>query len=145
MVLRKRERACTKFGDVVLDSDAFGEGFSFTLPNGKAKYNTWCGVFFTFSLYFVIAVYGLMKLGKVVNFGDSTIIKSTEDSFFDADFKWNATSGMSFAFGITAYDGNQEPIDDPDYGRVVARYKTWGFDDYTSYSEPIPTKQCTKD
>ena len=67
-----------------------------------------------------------MKIFKVMNFGDSTIIQSISDSAFTADFQWNSTEGgLQFAFGVTAYDGNIEPIDDETYGRVVARYQTW--------------------
>ena len=53
---------------------------------------------------------------------------------------------MQFAFGVTMYDSNAEPIDDPDYGRVVARYASWGLGGSgTTISMPIPTKPCTKE
>ena len=52
---------------------------------------------------------------------------------------------MQFAFGITAYDSNQEPIDDPTYGNVVARYASWGLGEGpgTTISDPIPMKECS--
>ena len=54
---------------------------------------------------------------------------------------------MQFAFGVTAYDSNAEPIDDPDYGQVVARYASWGLGggSGTDVSIKIPTKPCTKE
>ena len=53
---------------------------------------------------------------------------------------------MQFAFGVTAYDGNIEPIDDETYGRVVARYQTWGLVDAvgSGLSDPIPMKPCSR-
>ena len=55
--------------------------------------------------------------------------------------------GMQFAFGITHYDSNQEPVDDESYGRVVARYATWGlpgFPSGTTVSDPLPLKRCSE-
>ena len=143
--MAKKETACSKVGEIVKDRDAFGETFSFTLPNGKEKYTTWCGLIFTATIYIVLIVYGQMKLGKVVGWGDSAVVESREDSYFNSSFVWSSDEGMQFAFGITAYDGNQEPIDDPDYGSVVARYVTWGLDDDVpgTQSTPIPTRYCT--
>ena len=34
---------------------------------------------------------------------------------------------MQVAFAITAYDSNQDPIEDPRYGTLKAYYKTWGL------------------
>ena len=31
------------------------------------------------------------------------------------------------AFGITSYDSNPEPIEDPSYGILKAYYKSWGI------------------
>ena len=52
---------------------------------------------------------------------------------------------MQLAFGITHYDSNQEPIDDLDYGEIVARYQTWGLGQEmgSGMSDPIPIKRCT--
>ena len=49
---------------------------------------------------------------------------------------------MQFAFGITAYDLNQDPIDDPTYGNVVAKYVSWGFGE-DNLNDPIPMKPCS--
>ena len=120
--MSKKNNACDKVGEIILDRDAFGEGFAFTLPNGKEKYTTWCGVLFTAIIYALIVLYGVMKLGKVTGYADTQIIESKEDSFFDSDYIWSSQDGMQFAFGITAYDDNEEAIEDLDYGQVVARY-----------------------
>ena len=140
--------ACDTFKDNLLDLDKFGEGFTFKLPNGKETTRTWAGVFCTMIIYALIVLYAGMKVFKVTNYGDSTIIQSISDSKFTADFKWTSSEddGMQFAFGVTAYDSNQEPIDDPTYGRVVARYQTWGMGGEmgSGLSDPIPMKKCSR-
>ena len=70
-------KACGKLEEILLDRDAFGQGFSFTLPNGKETYNTWFGTIMTFLLYCVIAVYATMKMQKVWGYGSSDINYST--------------------------------------------------------------------
>ena len=70
---KPRSPACEKLSDAFLDRDAFGQGFTFTLPNGKETYNTWCGVFLTFFIYIILGGYGYMKLHKVIEWGDSSV------------------------------------------------------------------------
>ena len=52
--------------------------------------------------------------------------------------------GIMFAFGITAYDSNQEIIEDPTYGTLKAYYKTWGLGESGTNFEPLATSQCTR-
>ena len=50
---------------------------------------------------------------------------SSVDAFFDSDYVYSGQLG--FAYGLTAYDSNPEPIDDPSYGVLKAYYKSWGI------------------
>ena len=70
---------------------------------------------------------------------------STRDSFFDTDFEFTTDTGLMIAFGLTAYDDNLEPIEDPRYGELKAYYKTWGMNDAlgVEFTE-LPTVPCTK-
>lgn len=71
---------------------------------------------------------------------------SIMDSYFESDHTFKDTDGLMLAFGITAYDDNQESIEDPRYGRLKAYYKTWGLDDSESgvtFTE-IPSSYCTR-
>ena len=52
---------------------------------------------------------------------------SVRDSHFDSSFEFTTNEGMMLAFGLTAYDDNQEPIDDAQYGTLKAYYKSWGL------------------
>ena len=65
---------CENLKDNILDLDKFGEGFTFKLPNGKETTRTWIGVGCTVLIYAVLVLYGTMKIFKVWQWGDSTII-----------------------------------------------------------------------
>ena len=54
---------------------------------------------------------------------------SVEDSYFNSSYVFSTDDGLKFAFGITAYDSNQEVIEDPDYGEIKAKFYGWGLDD----------------
>ena len=48
------------------------------------------------------------------------------DSHYDEDYVFGLDkkdNGFQIAFGVTAYDSNQEMIDDPDYVTLHARLK----------------------
>ena len=50
-----------------------------------------------------------------------------------------------YSFGITAYDGNRESIEDPSYGVVKPYYKTWGIKgDSGTHFEELPTRECSE-
>jgi len=51
---------------------------------------------------------------------------------------------LKYAFGITAYDSNQEPIEDPTYGVLKPYYKSWGIKGTAGADfEPVPYHSCT--
>ena len=54
---------------------------------------------------------------------------STRDAYFDTDHEFNSDKGLQFAFGITAYDDNRNPIEEPEYGTLKPYYKSWGIND----------------
>ena len=51
---------------------------------------------------------------------------------------------MQYAFGITAYDSNQEPIEDPSIGVLKPYYKSWGIKGPGVDFEELPTRNCTE-
>ena len=62
------------------------------------------------------------------------------DQVFPDDIENLQHDNFQLAFGITAYDGDTEPVEDPRYGRMLARYYTWGLGD--SYQD-IETHVCS--
>ena len=54
----------------------------------------------------VILAYGMQKGVKVFEYGDSLILESKIDSFFDYNFIFSSDKGLNFAFGISSYGSN---------------------------------------
>ena len=49
------------------------------------------------------------------------------DHVFPDDIENLQHDNFQLAFGITAYDGDTEPVEDPRFGRMLARYYSWGL------------------
>ena len=51
-----------------------------------------------------------------------------------------------YAFALTAYDDNQESIEDPSIGILKPYYKSWGLKDDSGEIdfELLPTRNCTQ-
>ena len=86
-----------------------------------------------------------MKAGKVWGYGDSNVLEYKVAAFYDHDFVISADDHINFAFAVTDYTNDQEPIDNPDMGEIVSHYMTWGMvkEIGTTISEPLPTKRCS--
>ena len=66
---------------------------------------------------------------------------SERDSYYSSDHEFTTDEGLMIAFGITAYDDNQEPIEEAQYGFLNAYYKSWGIESDTGVSfEPLPVE-----
>ena len=80
---------------------------------------------------------------KLLAFDETDIMFSVTDSFFDTDEIYSR--GLSYAFGISAYDSNPDPIEDPSYGVLLPYYKTWGIvAGGGAHFEPLPLRECTE-
>ena len=60
---------------------------------------------------------------------------SMKDTFFSPEYLFSSDEGMQFAFALTAYDNNRDPIDDPSYGKVSAKIVSWGLGEGQSFNE----------
>ena len=74
--MKRKETPCSKIEGKVLDYDKYGQGFNFTLPNGKEKYGSWIGFTLSMLINILILVYGIQKGMNVIEHGDSSIIYS---------------------------------------------------------------------
>ena len=73
---------------------------------------------------------------------------STQDSFFDLDYKFGFEQGFNIAVAFTAFDDEKEYILKPEIGKIVYRQYTWGFeaeDHYKLTQDYLPTHVCTKE
>ena len=112
-----------RFADKMLEFDAFQENYRFRLPQGKVAFQTCKGCFCTVFLAIALGLYGLLQAFKLITFDETDVMVSSRDKYFDDEFIFK--KNLWFAFGITAYDSNQTITEDPTYGRLVARHRSW--------------------
>ena len=129
-------------GDSIVKFDAFAAPFTFILPNGKAAFRSCKGCTMTILLLLILLFYGAMQSINLFTFDETDVMVSQRDAYFDADQIFS--EGLMYAFGITAYDSNREPIEDPSYGVIKPYYKSWGIKTSSGvHFEELPTRQCT--
>ena len=88
-------------------------------------------------------MFAFMQSIKLLTFDETDVMLSARDSYFDYNDEYS--ENLAIAFGITAYDNNQEIIEDPSYGVLNPYYKTWGFEDSVGVEfEPLKTRPCTE-
>ena len=107
--------------DKILGVDTFGEAFNFKMPGGEDTYKTGLGAFFTLIVLIVLIFYGGLQIQRLAIYGETVVTMSLRDSFFNPEEIFPDEieliySDFNVAFGFTAYDANQERIDDPAYG-----------------------------
>ena len=66
---------------------------------------------------------------RLIVFGESIVTMSVRDAHYTTNDTISSDNGLQFAFGLTAYDGNREIIEDPRYGTVNAKYVEWGLEE----------------
>ena len=108
--------------------DIFRSQFKFQLPNGTTSVTSYPGICATFLLVLLTISYGILNIIELASFGQSTIRLDEIDYHYNDSYVFDLDKkpGLNIAFGFTHYDNNPEPIDDPDYGEVIAEIKTWG-------------------
>ena len=130
--------------DKLLKYDSFAETFAFKLPEGKDSFRTVKGCILTVLLILTCIFYGTMMSIKLQAFDETDVMYSVVDAFYDADFV--QSDNLAFAFGLTAYDSNPDPVEDPSIGVVNAYYKSWGLDESIGGIkwELLPVRDCTE-
>ena len=84
-----------------------------------------------------------MQSAKLLAYEETDVMVSTRDSFFDAEFEFS--DNLAYAFGVTAYDDNREPVEDPTIGVLRPYYKSWGLKGVQAKGvsfDPLPTREC---
>ena len=80
-------------------------------------------------MWSVLFLYGGLQLHRLTVFGETLITSSVKDSYytketvFPDDIEDRLFDNFNIAFGLTAFDGDEEPVDDLKYGRIFARYQ----------------------
>lgn len=144
--MERKENRCSRVGrrtrDKVLENDVFAEKFEFRLPEGKETFYTVKGCLSTVILLMALVFYGTIRFVKLQTYDDTDIMVSSWDSFYKPSYVH--TDNLMFAFGLTVYDSNPEPVEDPSIGVLKPYYKSWGIKDTGGVDfEELPTRNCT--
>ena len=135
-----------RFSSKVQEFDAFAHAFRFRLPNGEKEYRSWKGVCFTLVLAVTLSVYGLMQLNKLFEFDETDVMVSTKYAYFEDDFVYS--EDLWYAFGITSYDNDRNPVEDPTIGVLKAFSKSWGgidgSDEHGVKWTELSVRECTE-
>ena len=108
-----------------LSTDRFANQVTFTHSGGSLFYRTNLGAALSLCLYCMLLLYGMRQVNKIYQYNDTIIFESTSMSHYTYHDKFSTKSGLQFAWGITAYDSNQEFIEDPDIGLMHAFTYGW--------------------
>ena len=53
-------------------------------------------------------------------------VRTYDEGYFNSSHILSSYDGIQFAFAITDFDSNELISEDLDYGRVVAKIRSWG-------------------
>ena len=124
--------------------DTFGESFAFKLPGNKTKHGTPLGCCFTALLVLTLLFQTMLKGSTLVNFDETTLNQHEEQDYFNSSSVFSSNDGFKVAFAITAYDSNQTITEDPSYGVVQAKYRSWGDEIVSKEQAELTTHPCSE-
>lgn len=76
-------------------------------------------------LTIALLMYGGMKSIELATYDETDIMVSQREAFFSTDKTFS--DGLWYSFGLSEYNSDREPIEDPSYGVLTPYYKTWGL------------------
>lgn len=86
---------------------------------GKVTISTYTGALLSFAIFFVMLIYGALKMIILISRANPNVSTYTEVNFFNSDDILNLRdSGLRVAFGIEGYLDN-ELKDDPRYVKTL--------------------------
>ena len=88
--------------------------------------------------------YGFLKYQIMSEYDDTSIMVSIKELEYNDTQILTDRMNFNVAFGITYYDGDKEPIENPNIGTMKAIYREWGLGDYSGVLETeLETRPCT--
>ena len=96
--------------------------------------------------YLIVLSFGAIHVLELKNFGKSTLRLNNIDYYYTDEYSFDLDKkpGFNVAFGITYFDYNFEMLDEPDYGEVVAKIKSWDKETLIYWSD-VKIRPCTKE
>ena len=65
------------------------------------------GSIFSIILFIIVGMYTFQKANIMIRREDDYVMTSTQDSFFDLDYKFDFEKGFNIAVAFTAFDNNK--------------------------------------
>ena len=110
---------------------------------------SWGGALCSLFLFITITAYSFQKLDVLFNGRDVDLIVSMKTNALQSHDEFDASMGLNFAAALTAYDDNEEPIDDPTFGELVFNHHKWGRNSdgsiFASGRYRIKSHRCTSE
>ena len=98
--------------------DVYRQSFNFLLPDDKPYYNSLVGSIMSLFTVIVLLSYGIFKIIKMNQGEDYKINQVTHVFYYESGYGFKSEDGFQVAAGVTSYDGDPNPIEDPEIGEV---------------------------
>ena len=117
------------------------------IDKGHSIMTTSVGSIFSIILFIIVGLYAFQKTNIMIGKTDDYVMTSTQDSFFDLEYRFGFEQGFNIAVAFTDFNGKTENILTPDIGRIVYRQYTWGSDADNQFltQDYLPTHVCTNE
>ena len=123
--------------------DSNAEGFQFTVKGSDSEVRTICGALTQILSLVILVSYAATKYNVMMNYGDTNVMVSRRDYFYDNSVSRSDELGFNVAFGLSDFDGSEKFIEDPDYGTLKAKLRMWGLEDvYGTVVEDLKFRRC---
>ena len=112
--------------------------------SGESSVNTCLGSILTLFLLAGVIFYAYLKVVIMYQYGDTHIMFTQLDYFYDNDYVASDRLGFNIAVGLTKFDDSTEFLEDPYYGTIEAEVREWGLNDRAVPSHSELVQRCTK-
>ena len=124
--------------------DIFADVFNFEVKNRSQRVKTVLGSLISISVLCCVVIYGYLKYVVMKEYEDTSIMSSSREYYYSDNDILTDKMGFNVAFGLTEFDGKSDYIEDPDYGTLVAKYRSWGLSESAGTGVSIVSqRRCT--
>ena len=146
IALEEGDFSCGSFEQKILMFDLYEKPFNFLMPDHRDRYRTILGSFLSILTFVLVLLYAGYKFGNLVNYEDYKLMKFEQENFYPMREPFTSDHGFMLAAGVSKYNGETEPLEDPEIGTVKIYKKTWDSQDINGNGglkfEEIPTEPC---
>mmetsp|Transcript_4251 Transcript_4251/g.5291 ORF Transcript_4251/g.5291 Transcript_4251/m.5291 type:complete len:118 (+) Transcript_4251:34-387(+) len=112
----RKQGKCASFYEKLLFLDIYPKPFYFLMPDSQPRYRSLLGSVLSVCTVLAIFSYAAFKLHRLMRLVDYQVNIVNEDHYYDSSFTFSQAEGFSVAAAVTAFDGEEEPIEEPSIG-----------------------------